>query len=161
MLDPDVVLGAVVDAVRSVQDLITEFGNNPDLIAAHYYYSGAENNLVMTIRGMPSPSILFAYKDYLGGNFSGAVMWKHRIDMYIRPRNAAGADGSGAASAPHLWWMAMNKPVLGTTQSLRYTSLLDSSLYPMDTPTLMYQPDGESMEDFFVSTLVFPEAGDA
>lgn len=163
MLDPDVVLNSVVAALQSIPDLATELGA-PAIpatasITGHYFYSGEENSLIRTLGQMKSPSILIAYLDYVGGNFDGMTVWKHRLNMYIRPRNKA-SNGT-SASAQHLWWMAMNLPVAvpEAAPNIRYVNLVPN-LDIMDTPLLKHQTD-ELGQDFFVSTMVIPEIGDA
>jgi hypothetical protein len=163
MLDPDLVLNAVLASMQSIPDLVTELGA-PAIpattsITGHYFYAGEENSLVRALAQMRMPSFLVAYLDYVGGNFDGSTVWKHRMNLYIRPRNKAAQQG--AASAQHLWWMAMNLPVSVPTvgPNLRYTNLLPG-LEIMDIPVLKHQTD-ELGQDFFVSTMVFSEIGDA
>jgi len=82
--------------------------------------------LALAISQQTSPSILIAYNDYLGGQWNGMTVWKHRLDAYIRPKNAAtgSVNGSRAASPQHLFWLMMNSPVLGGAQNFRYTELM-------------------------------------
>ena len=164
MLDPDVVLNSVVASLQSIPQLLAELGSPPvdpaDAIRGHYFYAGEENSLARTLGQMNMPSMLVAYLDYLGGNFDGMTVWKHRLNMYLRPRNRAAQNGS--ASAQHLWWMGMNLPIAVPipAANIRYVELANENLQLMDTPTLKYISD-ELGQDFFVSTMVFPEKGDA
>jgi hypothetical protein len=164
MLDPDIVLNSVVASLRSIPELVTELGGPEipatDSITGHFYYSGEENSLLRALGQMRSPSIVVAYLDYIGGNkFDGMTAWKHRLNMFIRPRNKA--SNGGSASAPHLWWMAMNLPISvpEVASNIRYIELVNYNLQLMDQPTLLHQTD-ELGQDFFYSTLVFPEKGD-
>lgn len=157
MLDPDVVLSAIVSAFQSIPALVTEMAGNAANISGHDFSYGEENSLIRTVYSMQSPSILIAYLDLLGGNFDGSTIWKHRLEAYIRPKNAA--SGTNNASPGHLWWLMMNRPILSTTQNIRQTSLLSGALMLMDTPTLVHKQDEIGM-DFFVGTMVFPEYGD-
>lgn len=163
MLDPDVVLSEFVTALRSIPELVTQLGGDPTLISGHYFLTGAEFSLAMAIAKMPSPSILIAYLDLLGGNFDGNMIWKHRLEVYLRPKNAAvgsvgGVGGPRACSAPHLWMLAMNRPVLGGVNHVRAIELIPG-LRLMDTPTLTYRQD-ETLADLFVGQCVFGESGD-
>jgi hypothetical protein len=163
MLDPDLVLNSVLASLQSIPQLATELGAPTipatESITGHFFYSGEENSLIRALSQMRSPSLMVAYLDYLGGNFDGMTVWKHRLNMYIRPRNKA--SNSGSASAQHLWWMAMNLPISvpETASNIRYIELVNSNLQLMDQPPLLYRPD-ELGQDFFVSTMVFPEKGD-
>src|SRR5262245_26622691 len=89
MIDPDLVLSYTVDAFRSIPALVLEMGNSPPNIYGHYFLNGAENSLDRSVIAMSAPSILVAYTDLLWGNFDGMTVWKHRLEVYIRPKNAA------------------------------------------------------------------------
>ena len=163
MLDPDLVLAAVISAFRSIPALITQMAGASSNIYGHTYAYGAEHSLALAINEQRSPSILVAYVDLIGGQFSGMTVWKHRLDAYIRPKNAAFGHipgGAIAASPQHLFWLMMNSPVLGGSQNIRYTEIL-SGLHMLDAmPSLTHQTD-EQGADFFVCHMVFPEMGDA
>jgi hypothetical protein len=163
MLNPDVVLSSVLASLQSIPQLASELGA-PDIpatesITGHYFYSGEDDSLIRALGKMRSPSILVAYLDYIGGNFDGMTVWKHRLNMYFRPRNRA--SNGGSVSVQTLWWMAMNLPIAvpQIAPNIRYIELVDYNLQLMDQPPLMHQTD-ELGQDFFYSTLVFPEKGD-
>lgn len=172
MLDPDIVLSAVISAYRAIPALVNELGG-PDRINGHYYSFGVESSLALAIARMSSSSILIAYLDLLGGNFSGATNWKHRLEVYIRPKNAAsgavvpsltsGGPSTVPASTPHLAWLMLNKPIVGIADlspgNIRQVSLLSGRLTLMDTPTITHRQD-ENLADFFSILTVFPEIGD-
>ncbi len=143
--------------------------DNPLNIYGHTYAYGAERSLALAISQQTSPSILVAYLDYLGGQWNGMTVWKHRLEAYIRPKNAAvgevSATGLPAASPQHLYWLMMNKPVLGGAQNFRYVELMPGlaagGLMMADAmPTLTHATD-EQGADFFICRLVLPEWGDA
>ncbi len=164
MLDPDLVLTAVVSAFRSIPLLVAEMADDPLNIYGHTYAYGAERSLAFAINAQTSPSILVAYLDYLGGNWNGMVVWKHRLVAYIRPKNAAigavsGTNGAPAASPQHLYWLMMNKPVLGGQQNFRYTELMPGLMLTDAMPSLTHQVD-EQGADFFQCQMVIPELGD-
>jgi hypothetical protein len=163
MLDPDVVLSSVISSLQSIPQLAAELGAPTipptESITGHFFYSGEENSLARVLGMMKSPSITVAYLDYIGGNFDGQTVWKHRLNMYIRPRNKA--SNGGSASAQHMWWMAMNFPISvpEVAPNIRYVELVNANLQLMDLPPLLHHND-ELGQDFFVSTMVFPEKGD-
>jgi hypothetical protein len=164
MLDPDVVLSSVLASLQSIPELAAELGAPAipatQSITGHFFYSGEENSLIRALSQMRSPSILVAYLDYIGGNIDGMTVWKHRLNLYIRPRNKA--SNGGSASAQHLWWLAMNYPISVPERApnIRYIELANYNLQLMDQPPLLHQTD-EMGQDFFISTMVFPEKGDA
>jgi hypothetical protein len=163
MLDPDAVINSVLASLQSIPELATELGAPAipatESITGHYSYSGEENSLTRDIAQMRSPSILVAYLDYIMGNFDGMTMWKHRLTFCARSRNRA-ANGS-AVSAAHLWWMAMNLPISvpEVASNIRCVDLCNNGLWLFET-NLKSQSD-ELGADFFVSTMVFNEMGDA
>src|SRR5215472_9035448 len=133
MLDPDLVLSSVVASLQSIPDLAAELGAPTipatESITGHFFYSGQENSLIRALSQMKSPSILVAYLDYIGGNFDATTVWKHRLNLYIRPRNYAVSNRS-AASGMHLWWMAMNLPISvpEVAPNIRYVELCNYNL---------------------------------
>lgn len=169
MLDPDLVLVAVVDAFKSIDELATLMCDDAgaSTIFGHTFTYGEENTLTKVVWTAPSPSLIVAYTDLLSGNFDGQTMWKHCLEVYIRPKSGvsnvfsdSNPDVARVPSTPHIWWMMMNLPVLGGAQPLRYTTLLSGALQLMDLPTLSYKAVGDDGADLFIGKLVFPEYGD-
>jgi len=161
MLDPDLVLDKVVSAFRSIAPLVSEMADNPLNIYGYTYLYGADRSLALAISQQTSPSILIAYNDYLGGQWNGMTVWKHRLDAYIRPKNAAtgSVNGSRAASPQHLFWLMMNSPVLGGAQNFRYTELMPGLMLADAMPSLTHQVD-EQGADLFLCRMTLPEHGD-
>jgi hypothetical protein len=184
MLDPDLVSAAFAAGFQGIPALTAVMGTNPPAggdptrppgssnIYSHIYSYGQEDSLARAIFQMTSPSILIAYKDYLGGNFSQETLWKHRLEVYIRPPNAAPDPTTGllsGPSTPHIAWLAFNSPVNGqfpvdgsgppgSWANIRQLRLM-RALLPMDVPTLTHRQD-ESLSDFFVWSVTIPEIGD-
>ncbi len=161
MLDPDVVLSTLITALKSNADLVAALGS-ADYIIGHEYLYGSDNSVGFTLYQLPSPCLFLAYEDMLGGNFSGETVWKHRIRMWIKPKNAAHGNNPVGCSPPHLFWLAMHQPVTSVspgTLDIRTVSLM-TSLAPLDAmPSLTHQQD-ETAGDLFTALLVFPELGD-
>ena len=163
MLFSSVVLNSVVASLQSIPELATELGAPAipatDSITAHYGLSGLENSFLRAMEQMRSPSILVAYLDYIMGNFDGMTVWKHRLRLCIRSRNAA-SNGS-AMSAQDLWVMAMNYPISVPylAPNIRYVDLANGCIWLSET-NLKDQQD-ELGQDFFIGTMVFNEYGDS
>ena len=157
MLQPSLVLAAVVSAFRSIPTLVDQMGGDPTNIIGHTFLYGTEDSLSRSILQQQSPSIIIAYLDLLEGNFDESTAWKHRLECYIRPKN--NAMGALALSPPDLWWIMCNSPILGSAQSIRYQRLLNGDLMLPDTPSFIHNAD-EQGADFFTGSLTFPEYGD-
>ena len=172
MLDPDLVLQSVVSAFRAIPSVVAEMAHDATNITGHLYRYGSEDSIARTVFQRPAPSITVAYIDLLWGKFSGAEMWKHRLEVYLQPRNADFTPPNNAplpASAPHLWWLMMNMPVIGyanNTLNFRNLSLTNAGfptnggLLPVESPNLMHRQD-ENLADIFCGSLVLTEWGDA
>jgi len=167
MLQPTVVLDAILESLRSIPQLVAELGGPAvpatQTIYGHYYYSGEENALAKDLATMRQPSILLGYLAYLGGNFDGQTVWKHQIGCYVRSRNKATdvVTNHSSLSAADLWWMAMNYPISvpEPANNIRYIELCDGNLQLMDLPTGMPRTD-EMGQDLWSSMMVFAEKGD-
>jgi hypothetical protein len=162
MIDPDFALNSVLESLQSIPQLAVELGAPAipatESITGHFFYSGEENAVARALAQMKSPSVMVGYLDYIMGNFNGMTMWKHRMLFCVRSRNAA--SDPNAASAPHLWWMAMNLPIAVPEigPNIRYVDLANGNMWLFET-MLKYQSD-ELGQDFFVATMVFNEMGD-
>lgn len=171
MLDPDLVLESVVSAFQAIPEVVAEMAGVPSNIYGHRYLYGTEDSLARTVFQRTAPSICVAYMDLIWGKFSGAEMWKHRLEVYLQPRNAVPALPNNAptpASGPHLWWLLMNKPVTGYangTLNFRQISLTHSSfpanggLMPIENPNLMHRQD-ENLADVHIGQIICVESGD-
>ncbi len=162
MLDPDLVLAAVLAAFRSIPLLVAEMADDVSNIYGHDYLYGAETSLALAVNNQRSPSILVAYLDILGGQFSGMQVWKHRLDVFIRPKNAAtgsvGSPPAPASSPQRLWWLMLTQPVLGGAQDFLNTELMTGLMILADIPSLTHQQD-EQGADFFIGHLSIGEKG--
>ena len=174
MLDPDLVSGALVQAVQSIPVVSTYFGG-PAAIFAHNFLYGVENAIGKSLYEMPSPSCLISYIKFLGGNFNGMTVWKHMLELYVRPLNSAspGPDGGPPpCSTQHLLWLILNSPlgIVFPTDApdgappagllnIRQVRLL-ADLLPMDTPNFAPRQD-DTLTDFFCAAITIPEYGDA
>jgi hypothetical protein len=158
MLTSTTVLNAVLASLQSIPQLTAELGGS-QFITAHYSYSGEENSLMRALGQMREPSMLIAYNDIMMGNFDGQTMWKHRVALYVRARNAK--VNGGALSAPDLLAMAVNYPITvpETAPNIRYVDLCNHNLwlFSLTEP----RANDELGQDFWSLLLLFDEMGDA
>lgn len=164
MIDPDIILDATVSAFQSITEVITSLDGDTSSISGHHFLFGAEVSLAKRVYNMNAGTILIAYLDLIGGNFSGMGVWKHRLEVYIRPKSAVPGSGAGpiGCSPYHLWYLLMNKPVTSIspgTLNLRQVELLPGLTLLDAMPPLRYTPD-ENQSDLFTGSLVYPETGD-
>ena len=166
MLDPDVVVEAVVQAFRQIQPVVDQMGglfdqNGNPTIYGHFFAYGAENSMERATFQMTSPSILVGYTGMMGGSFDGQTRWKHFLCAYIRPKNTevGSVNGAPIASSPHLAWLLLHGDVGNTGIPFRDTTLLGGALLVHPTPTLKYKMD-ESRADLFYWEFSMMEQGD-
>lgn len=164
MLSDTVILGDIVSTFRANPALVTALGG-PQQIVVHYFYFGLDQSLAKAIADMPTPGILLAYTGNIGGNFSAMEVWKHLVDAYIFPPNAAMAAGP-VSTAPtgitpaSIWRLAMNSPIDGFGErNIREIQLCDNRLMLEARPNLTLSQD-EKQSDFFVANMVWTEFGD-
>ena len=164
MLDPDIVLAALVSAFQSIPAVTTAIAGSSNIIA-HQYAWGSEHSLARAVRQQTSPSIIVAYQDLLGGQWDAMTVWKHRFEVWLRPKNMAsgGAYPNPPGCTPmHLWWLLMHEPVTAITPGtldIRTVRLLPD-LAPVDAmPQLVRMQDDEGA-DLFCGRIVIPELGD-
>jgi hypothetical protein len=164
MLDPDLVLASVITSLQSINDVVREVGGDVNNIYAHQYLYGVDNSLTRAIEQQPAGTVMVAYLDLLEGSISGYGRWKHRLEIFIRPNNAAeGGNVAQTHSSPlHIAWMLMNNPLTvpsAFNQNFRTASLLPE-LLPCDTPTIQGQTDSQE-QDYFKILVSIPEQGDS
>jgi hypothetical protein len=161
MLNPGTITDAVVATLQAIPALASAMtADGPDgpivRIDAYHYLLGQELRLAETIYKMPAPSTLVVWEGTQGGNFSGYVIWKHRIAVYLRMGNAAGI--VEPVGYEDLWWTICNGIPSTSTVNIRYTNILPE-LDIMDTPSIAHLLD-EDQIDIFRGEFVLPEIGD-
>jgi hypothetical protein len=162
MLDPDLVVSTIVSALQSIPALVQQMLGNPANIQPHFFFGGQEDSLAVAIEKLPEPSILVYYSALMGGQFSQSTLYKHRIEIVMRPANAAAGpffNNVAVMSAPKLWKCALKSGINGGQIPLQNISLLNGALLPMDIPSMKMTQD-EKMVDYLVGLISFPEYGD-
>lgn len=160
MLRPSLIVNAVVDALRTIQPLVTSMAGDAERIVAFHYMQGQESSLAEAINRMLQPSILVCWAGTMGGNFDGQTIWRHQIDIYFRTPNVANL--LPALAYEDVWWQIVNLPVNGSDVpylNLRNVQLLPGQLDIMNTPSVTHMTDEEN-QDFFVGHCTWNEIGD-
>ena len=163
MINPRRLSDAVAAALQSIPDLVSAMNGTENIQAFHYQY-GQDRNLTATIADMTAPSILVVWLKAEGGTsgFDGTTLRQHYLEVIIRMDNVANVDDPVAYE--DIITMIHNEPVLGGTQSLLYTNLLQNGagsnqVEIPDTPNMEHRID-ENGTDYFIITLVIPEIGE-
>lgn len=162
MLNPSLITAAVAGILAKIPlfsaAMTVGTGQTAEVrIADYHYLLGEEHRLAEAIYKGAAPSTLVVWEGTLGGNFNGYVVWKHRVAVYLRMANMAGA--TSAVGYEDLWWMLCNGIPEGYTQNIRYINILPQ-LDIMDTPSVTHMVDGDGI-DIFRGELIFPEIGDS
>jgi hypothetical protein len=161
MLDPDLVLAALVTAVKSISTVTAAVAGSANIITHQYAYS-ADHSLARAVRQLPSPSILIAYQDLLGGQWDASTVWKHRFELWLRPKNMASGSSPPGCTPMHLWWLLMHSPVTSIspgTLDIRTVRLLPG-LAPVDAMPQLVRMQDEEGADIFCGRIAIPELGD-
>lgn len=154
MLNPEVITDAFVAAAGNVPAFVEALGGT-GRISGHKYFNGVDFRLAEAVEKMAASTILIAYRDRLSGNFNGMTVFKHCLQVYIRPPNVAGNAPIGALG---LEYLLFNSPMQGTTVTIRNTEIMPGLL--MDPlPTVSARQD-EDLQDYFCASVVLAEMGD-
>jgi hypothetical protein len=156
MLNPSLIVDAVVSTLQTIPPLVTAMNGDPTRIAAFHYLYGPNVPLEKAIYEMLAPSILIVFDKTQPGNFNGCTIWKQHICGYVRAANTAA--NVAPVSYEQLWWLIVNSPVNGGTQNIRSVNVLPR-LQIMDTPSITRGADADGI-DWFRFNFVFPELGD-
>lgn len=164
MLNPDLVLDALVATLQSINPLVQALGGTvggDTHVVVHHDYFGVDLKQSEVVYKLPSGGMLVAYDGTFGGNFDGRTVWKHRFAAFLRLPSQAGS--SQPIGYGGLWQIAMTagpvKAFDGTSSFCIRSIQIYAGLSLMETPSLQRRVDEEGM-DFFVGLMVFPELGD-
>jgi hypothetical protein len=156
MLSGQIILDKVVDALKSIQDVVTTMAGDPTRIYADHMIYGKDNPRKVEEYAMLRPGIHASYGGPMGGNYDGETMWKHNVELVCRMQNYASQ--VNVVTYAHLFWYICNGPILGTTVNIRNKCLLPNLNIP-DNPSYGMET-GEDGADFMKVHFVFPEIGD-
>jgi hypothetical protein len=156
MINPAVLVDAVVSALRNIPDLVAEVGGDPERINGYKDMPPDGISLDRAIYRMPARSVMVAWQEMAPGNFGQAEVWKHHVSIYVR------ADDSNDLNANTISFYRILRAIWkgqnSAGQALADYAVHDS-FYPMDVPTIRRTPDVEGV-DFFEVTASFTEIGD-
>ena len=159
MMNPRILIDAIVTQLQSIPDLVTAMGGDQSNIYAHHFYSGQDHRLAEALGKMTEPSVLVVWERLIGGQFSQNIAWKFAISIYVRPANAA--NQTNPVSSEDLVWIVLNAPVLG---QISYCNIRNVRILPnteaMDLPIVTHLVD-ELGYDYFKIDCLVPEIGDS
>ena len=157
MIDPSEIVTNLVDALRDIEVLVKEMGDDENRIYAYLDSYPQQVSLVHAIHQMPVPGILVAWQGSAPGSFGGMDVWKHRITLFLR---ATGTSDSDQSTAYYTLFRLITKgvPASGDGTAM-YNHTVHESCYPMDLPQIQRQTDAEGL-DYFEVPITFTEIGD-
>jgi hypothetical protein len=156
MIDPAVLVDAVVSALRNIPDLLAEVAGDPERIYGYKDRPPDNVSLDEAIYRMPARSVMVAWQEMAPGNFGQSEVWKHQISIFIRADDSK--DLNASSSSFYRIFRAIWKGQNSAGQTLADYPV-HNSFYPMDVPTIRRTPDVEGV-DFFEVTTTFTEIGD-
>lgn len=173
------VLSAVTTAISSIPDLVLALGGSlttssgQPRILSHNFQFATDLSLARAIAQMTTPSILVGYMGVQWGNFSGCVLWKHKIEFYLRPANSSAGNGP-QLSGPDLWYVLSSAPLgpplnFPAGLNIRQVSLINNPDPSTNQAGMLQLPEQIKLDfrqdtdlyDLFIGQMVFPEYGDA
>jgi len=168
MLNPELIVSTFTTALSTISLLTEALGPDPPSparprLSGFWFEQGLDVTLAKAIVETPEPGILVTWTGFIGGNFDGTTIWKHKLDVYIKPGNAADPSNPAGQTGPaYLAWLIVNQPVnipgYSTTLNIRNTQILPGLLL-CDTPSTTHHQDQDEL-DFFCMHFTLPEIGD-
>ncbi|HXP88826.1 MAG TPA: hypothetical protein VN841_29160 [Bryobacteraceae bacterium] len=157
MLNPAVIVDAVVAALQTIADLATAMNGDIERIAAFHDQYGLNVPLALAIHELKAPGVLVAWEGTQAATFNGADILRHQIGIYVRLANQAGR--VPPAGYDSIWWTITNGGVNGGAQNIRQIQIIPPTLEIMDTPSVQRHTDADGL-DFLIGSFVIPEIGD-
>lgn len=149
MIKPSELVNALVEALRSIGDLVGSVDNNYERIYAYVDSYPRQSSLALAIHNMPVPSIMAVY---VATQPAGTMtIWRHSIDLYIRAHGDIDSYSS-------IFRLILKAAPSGKSNGLTVEQLLDS-VEAMNIPGIYRQTDSEGL-DYFKIPLSFNEIGD-
>jgi len=156
MIDPAILVNAVVTALRDIPSLLAEVRGDAERITAYRDKPPDNVSLDEAIYRMPAPSVMVAWQESGPGNFAEWEAWKHQVSIFVRADDAP--DLNVASGSFYRIFQAIWKGPRNAGETLRNTTV-HADLYPMDVPTFRRIRDIEGV-DFFEVAVTFTEIGD-
>lgn len=158
MLNPDILVNAVVTALNSIPDFVTAMtsANGNVSITAYTAATDDQPSLDAAIYEMTAPSTLVAWDRIVPGNFDGTTIWKHMLQVVVRAPIVANAPTPITFGT--LAKLIVDSPINGTSLNIRQQAIIPE-VDLVDTPPIQRLKD-ETGKDFIVIHLLFPEIGD-
>jgi hypothetical protein len=158
MINPGVLVDAIVVKLRAIPDLVMEMDGEATHIQPYHYRYPKEASLARALHDAGSPSILVVYRGTDPGRLNGGEVWKHRFSLFIRSGEVADADPATAGYYRLLELIISGVPTGGDGQRMLYT-VIHPTCYPMDLPRMVAASDIEGI-DFFEAQFSLTEIGD-
>jgi hypothetical protein len=156
MIDPSVLVNAVVSTLRGIPELVQEMGGDDQKIYAYHDSYPKRVSLTHAVHTIPTPGIMAVWNG-TGPSSQGAFdVWKHQVSLYIRSKHEY--DGDPAAGYYKLFRLVTKGVPTGQEQPMLYLQA-HPNFHPMDVPTIQRQTDAEAL-DYFEVPLTFTEIGD-
>jgi hypothetical protein len=156
MIDPSILINALVALLRDIPDLVTEMGGDPERIYAYHDQYPKRASLANAIHTMPAPGIMAAWQGTTPGNFGGVDVWKHHVTLFLRARETFDGD---PPTAYYRLFRLITKGVPASAGVPMINATVHASCYPMDVPSMQRATDAEGL-DYFEVAISFTEAGD-
>ncbi len=161
MINPGVLLEALVAALRGIAELVQEMDGDVERIRGHYDAYPTQASLARAVYDMKAPGILVAYRGYgyQTGRYGSA--WMHSFSIFAKCRRTNPGDPAGTQHRA-LQLLVEGVPA-GSGKRLLDTEVHDSCL-SMELPVCTRQTQVidalGNMQDYWEFKTAFPEKSD-
>ena len=162
MLNGGTLIDAVLRVLRDIPEFVIEMASAEERIIGFYGRFPDQASRKAALLALPRPSVLVLYNGFGPGQRGGEV-WKHRLSVWILPRQTLEADAP-EAHYKALWLLVNGIPnAAGTIRLLNYE--IHPACDPMDVPEAEVQTialdDFGATLDYWEFNFALTEKGDA
>ena len=148
MINPGILVEALVARLRAIPELVAEMNGEPRRIRAYHYRYPREASLARALYELDSPALLVVWRGTEPGRFGRDAVWQHRFSLFLRSREIF--DQEAATAAYQIVELLIDGIPEGGDGQRMLDTVIDPSCYPMDVPRVVAASDVEGVDVFEV-----------
>jgi hypothetical protein len=147
MMNPGILVEALVAKLRAIPELVAEMNGEPRRIRAYHYRYPREASLARALYELDSPAVLVVWRGTEPGRFGRGGVWQHRFSLLVRSREIFDHEAATAGYYRIVELLINGIPAGGDGQRMVNT-VIHESCYPMDLPRIIGSSDAEGLDVF-------------